>query len=243
MSAYHSMNPTPANYGAFDLPRKSDFPAALLAMAGHDLRQPLQVIQSAYEWLECRLAHASEKVQLARAERAIGRLAEQLDRLTGALLVYEQSQRIELSPIPLAPLFRRIAAENDGSAREKGVEIRVHVTRGLVVSNPVLLDSILRNLVRNAVKYTRPGGRILIGCRRAGENVRIDVCDTGIGIASEHLSQIFEAFHRLDAAGADGLGIGLFVVRRAAELLGHGIEVRSLAGEGSRFSVLARAGE
>ena len=227
MSAYHSMNPTPADYRAFDLPRKSDFPAALLAMAGHDLRQPLQVIQSAYEWLECRLAHASEKVQLARAERAIGRLAEQLDRLTGALLVYEQSQRIEFSPIPLAPLFRR----------------RVHVTRGLVVSNPVLLDSILRNLVRNAVKYTRPGGRILIGCRRAGENVRIDVCDTGIGIASEHLSQIFEAFHRLDAAGADGLGIDLFVVRQAAELLGHGIEVRSRAGEGSRFSVLARAGE
>ncbi|MCV9966741.1 HAMP domain-containing histidine kinase [Pararhizobium sp. BT-229] len=242
MSALRTLAPTPDNHGALNLRRTSDFHAALLAMAGHDLRQPLQVIQTAYEWLGSRVAHTAEKVQFERGERAIGRLAEQLDRLIGALRLYEHSQRIELSLVPLGPLFWRIASENEHAAREKGVEMRFHTTRGVVVSNPVLLDGILRNLMRNAVKYTEPGGCVLIGCRRSGENVRIDVYDTGVGITPEHLPQIFEAFHRLDSTHADGLGIGLFVVRRAVELLGHRVEVHSRPGRGSRFSVFAHAG-
>jgi two-component system, OmpR family, phosphate regulon sensor histidine kinase PhoR len=141
--------------------------------------------------------------------------------------------------VPLAPLLWRIASEKENAAREKGIDMRVHATRGVVMSNPVLLDGILRNLVRNAIKYTEPGGRILIGCRRSGGDMRIDFYDTGVGMAPEHLPQIFEAFHRLDSRSADGLGIGLFVVRRAVELLGHRVEVRSQAGRGSRFSVFA----
>ena len=236
MSGLHHYVPTPASYGALDLQRTSDFQAALLGMAGHDLRQPLQIIQSAYEWLGSRVAHSSEKARLERGERAIARLTEQLDRLVGALRLYEHTQRMELSPVPLAPLFWRIASENENTAREKGIDMRPP-TRGVVMSSPVLLDGILRNLVRNAVKYTESGGRILIGCRRSGGDMRIDVYDTGVGMAPEHLPQIFEAFHRLDSRRADGLGIGLFVVRRAVELLGHRVEVRSQAGRGSRFSV------
>src|SRR5215472_9834244 len=109
------------------------------------------------------------------------------------------------------------------------------------MSNPVLLEGILRSLLRNAVKYTEPGGRILLGCRRVKDDIRIDVYDTGVGIAPEHLPQILNAFQRVDSTGADGLGIGLFVVRRAVALLGHRVEVRSRAGFGSRFSVFARA--
>ena len=226
---------------ALDLQRASDFQAALLGMAGHDLRQPLQIIQSAYEWLGSRVAHTSEKVRLERGERAIAKLTEQLDRLVSALRLYEHTQRMEISPVALAPLFWRIANENESDARENGIELRVHATRGVVMSNPVLLEGILRNLVRNAVKYTEPGGRILIGCRRVKDDIRIDVYDTGVGIAPEHLPQIFDAFQRLDSTRADGLGIGLFVVRRAVQLLGHRVEVRSQAGRGSRFSVFARA--
>jgi signal transduction histidine kinase len=111
------------------------------------------------------------------------------------------------------------------------------------MSHSVLLEGVLRNLVRNAVKYTEPGGRILIGCRRFGQLVRIDVYDTGIGMAPEQLPRIFEAFHRVDSTRGDGLGIGLFVVRRAVGLLGHRIEVTSAVARGSRFSVLARACE
>jgi two-component system phosphate regulon sensor histidine kinase PhoR len=241
MSGLHHYTPTPANYGAWDLQRTSDFQAALLGMAGHDLRQPLQIIQSAYEWLGSRVAHTSEKARLERGERAIARLTEQLDRLVGALRLYEHTQGMELSAVPLAPLFCRIASENENAAREKGIHIRVRATRGVVISNSVLLDGILRNLVRNAVKYTESGGRILIGCRRSGGDMRVDVYDTGIGMTPEHLPQIFDAFHRLDSTRADGLGIGLFVVRRAVELLGHRVEVHSQAGRGSRFSVFARS--
>ena len=112
-------------------------------------------------------------------------------------------------------------------------------TQARIMSNPVLLSGILRNLLTNAIKYTEPGGRILIGCRRSGCGVRIDVYDTGIGIPAVRLPIIFDAFERLDSARNDGLGIGLFVVRRALELLGHRIEIRSAVSQGSRFSVFA----
>jgi len=233
-SAAHAVVP-----GAFDFQRASDFQAALLGMAGHDLRQPLQVIQTAYEWLGSRVARASEKDRLERGERAIARLTEQLDRLLGALRLYEYTKGMQLVTVPLAPLLQRIADENEDGARERGIALAVVDTGAVVLSNPVLLDGILRNLVRNAIKYTEPGGRILIGCRRRGSDVRIDVYDTGIGMAPENLPRIFEAFQRLDTARADGLGIGLFVVRRAVELLGHRVEVTSEVGCGSRFSILA----
>ena len=241
MSGLHHYVPTPTNYGALDQQRTSDFQAALLGMAGHDLRQPLQIIQSAYEWLGSRVAHTSEKVRLARGERAIARLTEQLDRLVSALRLYEHTQRMEISPVALAPLFWRLAKESESDALESGIALRVHATCATVVSNSVLLEGILRNLVRNAVKYTEPGGRILIGCRRVKDDIRIDVYDTGVGIAPEHLPQIFDAFQRVDSTRADGLGIGLFVVRRAVQSLGHHVEVHSRVGCGSRFSVFARA--
>ena len=232
---------TADNYEAMDHQRTSDFQAALLGMAGHDLRQPLQIIQSAYEWLGSRVAHTSEKVRLARGERAIARLTEQLDRLASALRLYEHTQRMEISPVPLAPLFWRIAKENGSDALENSIELRVHATSATVMSNSVLLEGVLRNLVRNAVKYTDTGGRILIGCRRVKDDIRTDVYDTGVGIAPEHLPQIFDAFQRVDSTRADGLGIGLFVVRRAVQSLGHRVEVCSRVGLGSRFSVFARA--
>jgi len=241
MSGSHHYAPTAGNYEPIDLQRMSDFQAALIGMAGHDLRQPLQVIQSAYEWLADRVTDTSEKGRLERGERAIARLTDQLDRLVSALRLYEQTQRMEVSAVALAPLFWRVASENENNARDNGIDLRVHATCGTVMSNPMLLESILRNLVRNAVKYTDPGGRILIGCRRVKSDIRIDVYDTGVGISPEHLPQIFEAFQRVDSTRADGLGIGLFVVRRAVQLLGHRVEVRSAPGRGSRFSVFARA--
>lgn len=241
MSGLHDYAPSTSGYEAVDLQRTSDFQAALLGMAGHDLRQPLQIIQNAYEWLGNRLAGGSERVRLERGERAIAKLTEQLDRLVCALRLYEHAQRMEISTIALAPLFWRIANENERDALENGIELRVAATCGMIMSNLVLLDGILRNLVRNAVKYTKPGGRILIGSRRVKDDIRIDVYDTGIGIAPEHLPQIFDAFQRVDWRRVDGLGIGLFVVRRAVQLLGHRIEVRSQVGHGSRFSVFARA--
>jgi signal transduction histidine kinase len=98
----------------------------------------------------------------------------------------------------------------------------------------------LRNLVHNALKYSHGAGRVLVGCRRQGPDLRIEVHDTGAGIPSHALTQIFEAFRRLDSNTSDGLGLGLLVVRRGADLLGHRIEVQSQIGRGSRFSVMAK---
>ena len=227
--------------GALELQRASDFQAVLLGMAGHDLRQPLQVIQSAYEWLGSRVARTSEKARLERGERALARLTEQLDRLLGALRLYEHTRGLQLVRIPLAPLLLQIVQENEDAAKAKGVRLTAVNTKAIVLSNTVLLEGIVSNLVRNAVKYTEAGGRILIGCRSKGAEVRIDIYDSGIGIAPEHMPRIFEAFQRLDTARPDGLGIGLFVVRRAVELLGHRVEVTSEVARGSRFSILATA--
>jgi two-component system, OmpR family, phosphate regulon sensor histidine kinase PhoR len=228
-----------AHHSIPDLQRANDFQAALIGMAGHDLRQPLQVIQSTYELLRNRTRGESEQAWLDCGERAIGRLAEQLNRLLDALRLYEYTKTMEVSSVALAPLLWGLRDENSGLALQRGIDMRVCSTKVQVMSNPVLLSGILRNLAANAVKYTGPGGRILIGCRRSGCEVRIDVYDTGIGIAPEHLRRIFDAFERIDAARCEGLGIGLFVVRRAVELLGHRIEISSTPSHGSRFSVFA----
>jgi CheY-like chemotaxis protein len=101
-----------------------------------------------------------------------------------------------------------------------------------------LLRRLLQNLVSNAIKYT-PDGRVLVGCRRHGDRLRIDVYDTGVGIAPSQRRTIFREFHRLDHAAkmARGLGLGLSIVERIARVLDHKIEVQSAVGRGSRFSV------
>jgi two-component system phosphate regulon sensor histidine kinase PhoR len=162
-------------------------------------------------------------------------LTEQLDHLLGALHLYQHTKTVEMSSVAVEPLLDRLCDENTDAARQRGIDVRVCSTKAHVLSNSVLLAGILRNLVTNAIKYTESGGRILIGCRRRGCDLRIDVIDTGIGIAAERLPSIFDAFERLDSVRADGLGIGLFIVRRAVELLGCRIEVRSAVSRGHDF--------
>ena len=101
-----------------------------------------------------------------------------------------------------------------------------------VRSDPRLLEQTIHNLVSNAVKYTE-ARRVLLGCRRRGDKLRIEVWDTGIGIPAEQLSAIFEEFHQIDNPARErskGLGLGLAIVQRLAELLGHTIDVRSRPG-------------
>lgn len=221
------------------LQRACDVQAVLLAMVGRDLRQSSQVIRGTHELLRTRARDESEQAWLDLGERAIARLTEQLDRLLSALRLYQYTKTIEVSSVALAPLFWQLRNENEVAALRRGIDLQVCATRAHVVSNPVLLACILRNLVTKAVKHTEPGGRILIGCRRSGSEVRIEVCDTGVSIASDQFPRTFDAFERLDSERCDGLGIGLFVVRHALELLGHRIEIRSAVSQGSRFSLIA----
>jgi signal transduction histidine kinase len=224
---------------AADAQRGHDFNAVLLAMAGHDLRQPLQVILNSYAWLAER--HTGDHERIDRGKRAIAQLTGQLDHLIEALRIHERAARVEPAPLRIQTLFDSLCRDNAGTAARNGVELRFAPTSIMAMSDAVLLDGILRNLVRNAIKYTPRAERILLGCRRLGGDVRIGVHDTGIGIAPDHLARVFDAFHRVDSTRPDGLGLGLFVVRHAADLLGHRIEVRSKVDIGSCFSIVTPA--
>jgi two-component system, OmpR family, phosphate regulon sensor histidine kinase PhoR len=222
-------------------PVAREFQTAIVGMMGHDLRQSLHIIQATYSLLRARLDDMPQQAWLDRGERAVTDLTERFNCLVDAFYLAETDNALEVSPIGLGPLFWRIAHENENAALQRGIDLRAISTNAHVVSNPVLLGSILRNLLTNAIRYTEPGGRILIGCRRKGREIRIDVYDTGIGIPEDDLPRIFESFTRLAPERSKGLGIGLSIVRRALEVLGHRIEVRSVVGEGSLFSIYAPA--
>jgi two-component system phosphate regulon sensor histidine kinase PhoR len=223
-----------------DLLRAIDFYASVLAMASHDLRQPLQAIVSAHELLARRLTARPEREHLERSEQASNQLEETLDQLVEALQLQQRASRIEPEPVELDPILERIGLRFNGATRRKGIKFRTLRTSVVIMSQPVLLDGILRNLARNAVDHTPPGGRILVGCRRRAATVSIEVHDTGEGIPPDKLQSIFEPFFRLDTTRSEGLGLGLFIVRRAAHCLGHRVELRSAVDRGSCFSVVAR---
>ena len=224
-----------------NLRRSIDFHALLLAMAGHDLRQNLQIIVHTYGRLASCATSGPERECIARGQRAVMQMAEQLHQLVTASQIHQKTSEIALAPVRLSSLLSAIDKDTNRFASEQGVQLRVVPTRAVVASDPVLLGSVIGNLTRNAVKFTGAGGKVVLGCRRFGPVVRIEVHDTGTGIPSQRLRDIFEAFHRLEPLRSDGLGLGLYVVKRAAELLQHQIEVRSTVGRGSCFTVLANA--
>jgi len=213
----------------------------LLAAASHDLRQPLHAVGLYVAALESRAADAESRAIVARTQQALDSLDLQfgqlidLSRLEAGALVPQRER------VPLAPLLAALAAEFRPQAEAKGVRLIAVPTRLAVDSDPALLGRILRNLVSNAVRCTRSGG-VVVGARRRGREVAIEVVDTGIGIAPEHRERIFEEFYQVRApapAGNRGMGLGLAIVRRLADLLGHAVTLRSQPGRGSRFAVVA----
>ena len=218
-----------------------DFQTTIVGMLGHDLREWLQIIRGSYALLRSRLEEMPQQAWLDRGERAATKLTEQLNCLVDAFHLARRDNEFEVSSVALEPLFWRLRHENEDAAIQRGIDLRAIIADVHVTSNPVLLGCILRNLLTNAVRYTEPGGRILIGCRRKGCEIRIDVYDTGIGIPEHQLPRIFNSFTRLSPESSNGLGIGLSIVRRALEVLGHRIEVRSVVGEGSLFSIYVPA--
>jgi two-component system, OmpR family, phosphate regulon sensor histidine kinase PhoR len=214
-----------------------NFETLLLAIAGHDLRQPLQILQSANELLGLGPRTSFELRLLRSGQDAIDRLKEQLAQLVTALRFRERTKEARLAPVHVGQVIRQVRRDNEETALKKGIFIRSVPSDALILSDRLLLSAALHNLVSNAVKYTQPGGRIVLGCRNVGPFIRIDVYDNGIGIPGDQVPKAFEAFTRLDATRRDGLGIGLFIVCQAIGLLGHRIDVASTPCRGSRFSI------
>jgi two-component system CheB/CheR fusion protein len=221
---------------ALDVARRSDEARArLLAVAGHDLRQPLQVISMALELLRPSIKPADARGVrlLVMAQEACGQMLTDLGALAEASA--QSALSANLTVFPIADVLAQIAPRWRHHARAKNLRLRVQSSRVLVRSDPVMLATILGNLVGNAVKYTRQGG-VLVGCRVRGTSVFLDVIDTGIGLAPEEQERIFDAFSQLDPA-SDGMGLGLSIVRRTAAILGHPVQLQSEPGRGSRFTV------
>lgn len=210
-----------------------------LATASHDLRQPIQAMHL--------LAHLlvnhdlpEETAEIAvRMQEAVDGLGEMLSALLDISKLDAGLVQPEWSEFSLGDLIRQLWDEHLPLAEEKGISLRHGLSSVCVHSDIKLLTRILRNLISNAIKYT-PSGKVLIGVRRTGDGARIQILDTGIGIKKSERKKIFEEFHQLGNTARDrreGLGLGLAIVKRLSTLLGHPVQVESMEGVGTCFSV------
>jgi signal transduction histidine kinase len=207
----------------------------MMAVVGHDLKQPLQVMVMAIERVRRKLGDPSDRQRMELAIGAGMRIAEELDRLAETSVMQGGGMPVAVS-FPIEELFKSIASTWQVHAEAKGLKLTIKPCAGRVVSDVAMLRAIVGNLVGNAIKYTS-SGRVLVGCRKRGNSLSIEVLDTGEGIAAEQIGTIFDAFRQINPA-SDGLGLGLSIVRRTAEALGHSIEVKSDLKRGTHFRVL-----
>jgi len=212
-----------------------------LAAASHDLRQPLHAMGLFAAALAARVRDPEVRPLVVSIRASV----EALEGLFAQLLDLSRLDAGALEParasVALGPLFARLAADFAPQANAAGLALRIVPTQLAVDTDPVLLERILRNLVANAVRYT-PAGGVVIGARRRAGAVRVDVIDSGIGIAEHDRARVFDEFVQLAAAprhhaGGRGMGLGLAIVRRLATLCGHQVDLASTPGRGSRFSI------
>ncbi|WP_438362900.1 chemotaxis protein CheB [Nioella halotolerans] len=217
-----------------------------LAAASHDLRQPLQSMALLHRLL----GHQKRSTEGARLVKLLDQTLDSMTAMLDSMLDVNRIEsgiiRPDIRPVAIAPLLQRLVDEFEPQCDLKGLKLRSVPSRAWVRTDPQLLEQILRNLLSNAVKYTSKGG-ILIGCRRHGPRLDVSVLDSGIGVAESEIKAIFDAYYQGDTAYAfadHGLGLGLSIVHRLAELMGHPVSVRTTPRKGSAFTVeLHRAEE
>ena len=209
------------------------------AAASHDLRQPLHSLGLFASALDAEVSSAKGR----DLTRNIGDSIEALEGLFNELL---DLSRLDAGIVPVQPrniglqaLFDRLAREFHVNAVERDLRLRFVPTKLVVRTDVLLLERILTNLVANALRYTQRGG-VVVGARRRGEYVAIEVWDSGVGIAVEKQAMVFEEFYQVDNPGRDrrrGLGLGLAIVKRLARLLDLPISLQSTPGRGTCFRI------
>ena len=232
-----------------------------LAAASHDLRQPVHALSLFLGALGARPLDDESR----RLVRHAGRTVAAMSKLFNALLDVSRLDAGMVQPdwrhVPLAPMLARIAEEEGAVARDKGLRFVLRLPHNAEVlttrSDPLLLERVLRNLVANAVRYT-PHGGVLLALRRTGRwrgrapvqpgerGLLLQVWDTGIGIPPDRQADVFQEFvqlHNPERDRTQGLGLGLAIVRRLVDLLGHPLALRSVPGRGTVFSLRLTLGE
>ena len=210
-----------------------------LAVASHDLRQPLHALNL----FAAQLRDQTDPTERARLVARIDAAIDSMNELFNALLDISKLDAGVLAPdisdFPVGHLLDRIETTFAAAAREKGLRLSVVASRAWVRSDAILLERILLNLVSNAIRYTSRGG-IVVGCRRRGDRVRLEVWDSGIGLAEDQYRNVFREFYQVGAPApgrSAGLGLGLSIVDGLCRLLDHPIDLASRPGAGSRFAV------
>ncbi|WP_329603567.1 response regulator [Acidiphilium iwatense] len=210
-----------------------------LAAASHDLRQPLQTLVLIQGMLEKQGQGDIPRDLTTKLGQTLDAMLSMLNTLLDINQIEAGAVHADLVDFPIGGLLGRLDDEFAYLAKAQGLTLRV-VPCGLSIrSDPHLLEQMVRNLLSNALKYTRHG-KILLGCRRHGGTLRIEIWDAGIGIPEAELSAIFQEYHQIDNAAREysrGLGLGLSIVQRLADLLGHRVQVRSRPGKGSVFAI------
>jgi PAS domain S-box-containing protein len=211
--------------------------SSFLAAANHDLRQPLQTLKFLQAALEPH--HPS-----GEARKLVAGIGQSLDTMTSILSSLLDVNRLEsgnlrpsVSEFSLNEIFEPLAGDFVALVQERGLRLCIVRSKLIIRSDRRMLAEMIRNLLSNAVRYT-DRGPILLGCRRAGDNVRIEVWDSGVGITEDQLPHIFDEYYQ-GSGGAErgGFGLGLAIVKRLGEILDHRVEVRSISGKGTRFFV------
>ncbi len=222
-----------------DADRANQAKSRFLATASHDLRQPLQTLSLLHGTL-CRLVRDA---MAAEAVTQQGQAIEAMSRLLNALLDISKLESGAVRPDPtdftVAALFEELRGEFASLAASKGLDLRIEPAAHRVHSDPSLVGQILRNLISNAIKYTREGS-VRLRCLAQAADVHIEVADTGVGIPPDQLPYIYDEFYQIGVASntaREGYGLGLSIVRRLVALLGLKLEVRSEVGRGSVFAL------
>jgi signal transduction histidine kinase/CheY-like chemotaxis protein len=208
-----------------------------LAAASHDLRQPLHALGLFAAALDENTHDAKGRNLVGHINQSIGALDMLFNGVLDVSKLDAGAVSASIRNVALQRVFDRIGDELWASAEDRMLRLRLRPTDVVVRTDPVLIERILRNLVHNAIRYTNQGG-VLIGARRRGSRVSLEVWDTGIGIGPEHQTRIFEEFYQVGNPQRDrtqGLGLGLAIVKRLCDLLDHPLSVRSELGRGSVF--------
>jgi len=211
-----------------------------IAAASHDLLQPLHATRLFLAALAER--HPGDDL-VAKVELGLGAVDDLLDALLDISKLDSGAVRPERKPVPVGPLLQSLAESFAPVAAHNRVELRLVPCNAVVETDPTLLRRVLQNFLANAIRYAHVPGRaarVLIGCRRVGRALRIEVRDNGPGIPRASQQEVFKEFIRLgrgEAQGERGLGLGLAIVDRIARMLGHPLRLVSAPGSGAAFSI------
>ncbi len=210
-----------------------------LAAASHDLRQPLQTMALLQALLADSVVGEKARSLVARQNTTLSTVTGMLDALLDINEIEAGAVQPVISVFAIDALLERLRDEFAYHAKAKSIQLRVVACTQLVRSDAKLLEQMMRNLLSNAIKYTHDG-RVLLGCRRHGGLLSVEIWDTGIGIGEPDLSTIFEEYYQVGNAARQrthGLGLGLSIVRRLGNLLSHSVRVSSRLGHGSGFLI------